>query len=259
MRPRCRSATGRSRRPPSAATCSRATPAGNPPWINAAAGTFDLDAKVVVDGAVSWPGQFSAEVHGKKLLLTGNALPTKQTTGVFPVVPGDDAFLYDPNPNSIAAQSLSYELRANPNKASQRSCLPFGAIGVARNGVEIFNALDAANRDAVAHEVQDSCEGHPQQQSLYHYHSIPGCLTDGESKHKHSKLVGYALDGFPIYGPRGEDGKLLDDDDLDRCHGETGKVKLRGEKIRIYHYHATLEYPYTLGCFRGTPVATGAP
>jgi len=26
--------------------------------------------------------------------------------------------------------------------------------------------------------------------------------------------------------------------------------------VSMYHYHATYEYPYTLGCFRGTPITT---
>ena len=34
-------------------------------------------------------------------------------------------------------------------------------------------------------------------------------------------------------------------------------MKLDGEKVRIYHYEATREYPYTVGCFRGTPVGAG--
>ncbi len=25
----------------------------------------------------------------------------------------------------------------------------------------------------------------------------------------------------------------------------------------MYHYDATLEYPYTVGCYHGTPVTTG--
>jgi hypothetical protein len=34
--------------------------------------------------------------------------------------------------------------------------------------------------------------------------------------------------------------------DLDECHGhEHGSLG--------YHYHATIEYPYTVGCYRGTP------
>ncbi len=70
-----------------------------------------------------------------------------------------------------------------------------------------------------------------------------------------AKLVGFALDGFPIYNGRDEDGKRLTNADLDKCHGRTSVVKLDGEKVKTYHYEATLEYPYTLGCFRGTPVA----
>jgi hypothetical protein len=83
-------------------------------------------------------------------------------------------------------------------------------------------------------------------------YSIPSCLTDGEATNKPSGLVGYALDGIPIYGRRGEGGKLVSNDDLDACHGRTSWVSLNGKRVRIYHYQATLEYPYTLGCYRGT-------
>ena len=36
-------------------------------------------------------------------------------------------------------------------------------------------------------------------------------------------------------------------EDLDACHGHKHKVGGR----RVYHYHATREFPYTLGCFSG--------
>jgi hypothetical protein len=32
-----------------------------------------------------------------------------------------------------------------------------------------------------------------------------------------------------------------------------------GRMQRIYHYVATLEYPYTVSCYRGTPTANGMP
>jgi hypothetical protein len=222
------------------------------PWIDSASNTYDITEKVTVDGAVPWPqATFSERVGGGVRLLSGNGLPVGYTTGIFPIATTDDAYTYDRNPNSIGAQSLSYSLPAEPQK-SGATCLSGGPIGVAVNGVAIFNGLDAGDRDAVAREIQDSCGGHPQQQSMYHYHSLPTCLT--QSKSRKSKLVGFALDGFPIYNGRDEDGKRLENDDLDKCHGRTSVVKLDGEKVRTYHYEATLEYPYTLGCFRGTPV-----
>jgi hypothetical protein len=223
------------------------------PWIHGS--TFDLTAKAVVDGRVRWHGKVRFAVRGSRLVITGNALPTSTPTGQFPISPTDDAYAYDRNPNSIGAQTVSLSLPARPKVAASPSCLPMGMIGIATNGVALFNALDDSHRDAVAHETQDLCEGHPQRRSIYHYHSIPPCLT-GTTRAAQQRLVGYALDGFPIFGPRGENGKLLTDAALDACHGHVGWVTLRGKRVRTYHYHATLEYPYTLGCFRGTPVSS---
>jgi hypothetical protein len=45
--------------------------------------------------------------------------------------------------------------------------------------------------------------------------------------------------------------------DLDACHGTTSKVMWNGKKVRMYHYVATWEFPYTVGCFRGTPAVHG--
>jgi hypothetical protein len=227
------------------------------PWIRGD-GTFDLTAKAIVDGSVTWSSaSFKVTRTATRRIFSGNDLPTRQTTGEFPIKPTDDAYNYDRNPNSIQSQSIGYSLPLHPQKAASAGCLSGGPIGIAKNGVAIFDALDAENRDAVAHEAQDSCGGHPQQQGMYHYHSIPACLTAGESTKKASGLVGYALDGYPIYGPRGAHGRLLSDDDLDACHGKTSKVWLDGRWQRTYHYNATLEYPYTLGCSHGTAVSSG--
>ncbi len=221
------------------------------PWIHGA--TFDLKEKAVVDGRVQWPGTVRIRVRGTRLLVTANGLPKLTPTGRFPISPADDAYAYDRNPNSIEPHTVALSLPAHPTIAASPSCLPMGMIGIAVNGVALFNALDDSHRDAVAHETQDACEGHPQMRGIYHYHSIPTCLT-GTSVKGQERLVGYALDGFPIFGPRDAAGRLLTDADLDACHGRVGWVTLRGKRVRIYHYNATLEYPYTLGCFRGTPV-----
>jgi hypothetical protein len=227
----------------------------NGPWIKSD-GTYDSTAKAIVDGKVSWPGSVSFKDEGSSLKVTSNGVPTGSTTGVYPVQATDDAAQYDRNPNSISEQSVSYTLPAHPKIAKRASCLTPGPIGIAKNGVAIFDALDAGNRDAVAHELQDSCGGHPQMSGLYHYHNIPACLTEGEPTNQASGVVGYALDGIPIYGPRGEGGTLVSNDQLDECHGRTSVVTYHGKRVRMYHYQATLEYPYTLGCFKGTP-ATG--
>ena len=146
------------------------------------------------------------------------------------------------------------ELPANPTLAVEASCVPMGAIGVWLTGSYIFNAVDAEGRDAVAHETQDSCQGHPESGGEYHYHSLTTCLSDDDPGGEHSPLMGYAFDGFGIYGHYGEDGELLTNDDLDECHGHTHEIEWDGQMVEMYHYHATYEYPYTIGCYRGTPV-----
>jgi len=132
-----------------------------------------------------------------------------------------------------------------------------GTVGFLLTGGVFFNALDAQGKDAVAHEVQDHCQGHPERSGAYHYHHLTTCLEPAASRTTHSPLVGYALDGFGIFGRHGEGGRLLANGDLDECHGHTHEIEWDGRRVSMYHYHATWEYPYILGCFRGTPQRLG--
>jgi hypothetical protein len=129
-----------------------------------------------------------------------------------------------------------------------------GAIGVLFTGALLYDGLDALGRDALAHEIQDSCQGHPDATNSYHYHTLTSCLGDPGTGH--SNLLGLAIDGFGIYGNRGEAGETLTNADLDECHGHTHAIEWNGQSNSMYHYHATHEYPYSLGCFRGTPITT---
>lgn len=128
-----------------------------------------------------------------------------------------------------------------------------GEVGYAVNGVPIFDGFDAGGRDAVAWEIQDECHGHPQMTGVYHYHDRSSCVADAGSTH--SALIGYARDGFGIYGYRGIDGKELTNADLDECHGHSHTITWDGKEVGMYHYHATREFPYTVGCFRGALAA----
>ncbi len=220
------------------------------PWFNSD-GTYNPAAKAIVDGDVSWPSSFTASISGSNRVLTGNALPN-HTTGRYPIQPNDDAYQYDRNPNSIAQQSLSITIPADPQVAAQASCLSPPFIAVLTSGSVVFDALDALNRDAGAWETQDKCAGHPERTGQYHYHTLTECIADPGSGH--SALLGWAVDGFGLFGKRGERGELLSNDDLDACHGHTHEVDWDGRRVTMYHYHATAEYPYTLGCFKGTPV-----
>jgi hypothetical protein len=221
------------------------------PWFNGD-GTWDLTKKVFVQGDVMWDAASSEfSIAGDQRVITSSGLPT-HTTGVFPINSTDEAFKYDRNPNVIKEQSISLSIPATPTVASTPTCIG-GEVGIAIDGVPIFNGFDAGNRDAVAWEVQDECHGHPQMSGVYHYHDISPCLDDPGTAHSH--LLGYAFDGFGIYGVRGDDGQALSTADLDECHGHVGLVEWEGEMVEMYHYHATKDFPYTVSCFKGTPAA----
>ena len=230
-------------------------PVTSAPWLNTGAGIWNMTQKIAVQGSVSWNGSFTATTSGSSTTIVSNEVPiAPHTTGTFPIQSTDPAYTYDRNPNSIESHAVDVALSANPSQASSPSCLNMGAIGITVTGVAIYNAFDGAGYDAVAREEQDACHGHPDQSDTYHYHGdLQACVPDSGSATQNSNLLGYALDGYGIYGPW-YNGKILTTADLDECHGTTSQVMWQGKLVSIYHYVSTYQFPYTLGCFRGTPV-----
>ena len=190
-------------------------------------------------------------VDGADRSITSNGLPVEMVTGTYPVAADDPAYSYDRNPNTIAETTISVTLPVAPSVSGTPTCLSKGVIGVLKNGVALFAPVDERNRDAVAYETQDQCDGHPQQSSTYHYHDVPSCVLDASTGA--STVVGFAYDGFPIVVERDASGNLPTNADLDECHGRVSPILLDGEVVEMYHYSATSEFPYFMGCFQGAP------
>lgn len=131
----------------------------------------------------------------------------------------------------------------------------------------------------------DSHNAHTQPTGVYHYHGTPNAMFDETDDSAASPVIGFAADGFPIYGTffvdsttgnvrkatssyalksgsRGEasndnpggdyDGEYVDDyeyvsgtGDLDECNGMTV-----GDQ---YGYYVTESYPWVIACFSGDP------
>lgn len=153
------------------------------------------------------------------------------------------------NPNRIASFNYTFKIPKNPTIATTHSATPGGAIGVSLNGVPFFNQYAAMN-SPLTNEINsfDQYNGHPQQQGGYHYHVEPLYLTTTKGK---SALLGFLLDGFPVYGPQ-ENGVTVADNSLDAYHGHTHATAEYPNGI--YHYHITATDPYINGSgFYGTP------
>jgi hypothetical protein len=126
----------------------------------------------------------------------------------------------------------------------------------------------------------DTHNAHSQSDGTYHYHGTPNAFYHEHNNGSPSPVIGFAADGFPIFGPYfddngtvrkalssftlrsgqrpngdGEpggtyDGAFRDDyeyvsgsGDLDECNGMT----VDG----VYGYYITDNFPYILSCFKG--------
>lgn len=218
-------------------------------WIDWAAGTWNLLSKPFLPrGAFApEPGTIRVSESGSVRTITINNLPVDLRIGDWPMTQYPDLSAIDRNPGVPSPGSYTFNLPMNPTVGAIPACTSLGAIGVTLNGVILYNAMDGRGDDAVAHEIVDEFGGHPAMTD-YHYHYLPERLDAAPMPDGHSGLVGYIRDGFGLYGYSGVGGRELSNADLDECHGH--------EHAPLgYHYHATIEYPYTVGCYRGTPAA----
>lgn len=156
---------------------------------------------------------------------------------------------FSKNPNSISSQSYTFKIPVNPQQATTHSATPLGPIGIALNGVPFFNQYAGPNQPLTNEAASfDQYWGHPQQTGQYHYHVEPLYLTN--VKASKSALLGFLLDGFPVYGPM-ENGATLDNTGLDAYHGHSHATTEYPNGI--YHYHITAADPYINGSgFYGT-------
>jgi hypothetical protein len=144
------------------------------------------------------------------------------------------------NPNTIATQTLEFRIPANPTAATTHAATPLGPIGVALNGVPFFNQYAGPNQP-LTNEINsfDQYDGHPQQSGMYHYHVVPLYLTAQAGE---DSLLGFLLDGFPVYGPMENNEPVTG---LDQYHGHShATAEYPGG---IYHYHITATAPYING------------
>lgn len=202
-------------------------------------------------------GASSISQDGNFVVIKSNGLPDHKS----PYYQGTEwaATLYEAyngsntsfilNPNRIRSQSLTFRIPLNPKEATSKSATPGGPIGVSLNGVPFFNQYAAMNAPLTG-EINsfDQYLGHPQQQGQYHYHIEPTFLTNSKGK---SALLGFLLDGFPVYGPT-ENNTTVINSQLDAYHGHTANTAEYPNGI--YHYHITAADPYINGNgFYGTP------
>jgi hypothetical protein len=149
--------------------------------------------------------ELSASCGASTVTVQSNGIPTYQYVAM--------------TPNGLQAKNYNFTFPLSPEAAA--SATPvwlLGNIGVAVNGIPIYGPNEAAAPDyygdPIAAAILDQCGSHSGFQGSFHNHTLQvKCLLQSAvsssqpwnnpdpSPSDPSPIVGYAFDGFPIYGP----------------------------------------------------------
>ena len=176
----------------------------------------------------------TVSTSGSSLMLKSNGLPDHKTPywGVGNALYEDFPTGYHANVNtSMSAHTYSMTIPMEPVKATTNEATSLGPIGMAINGVPIYNDREGGNvaLDALTITTFDYSGAHPGPGKDYHYHTTGRYTTQDDAK-----LIGFLRDGFPIYGRKDTTGVYPA---LDTYGGHTGPTQ--DFPTGIYHYHAS--------------------
>lgn len=155
-------------------------------------------------------------------------------------------------PGQLASQNFSMTIPINPVEASTKEATSLGPIGMALNGVAIYNDREGGNVpvDAAVLLTMDRGGAHSGPGGLYHYH-----FNGDHTSKDDAKLIGYLRDGFPIYGRKDTTGVYPTN--LDANGGHVGPTQ--NYPGGIYHYHCSnlaymnsVYYILKAGSYHGT-------
>jgi hypothetical protein len=164
------------------------------------------------------------------------------------------------------AQSYKFTIPAIPQYSSAVTATSLGSIGVMISGAVIYNPFEGDNKtvamannftitnsQGITASFVDKCAGHPIPDSgAYHYHGLSTCVTAKVDKvAKPSHVIGFALDGFPIYGDRDINGKQITAKNLDKCNGINSVTPEFPKGIYHYVLLGTADARSSIACFHG--------
>lgn len=245
-----------------------------------------------VNNGTVFNGELMISLSGEQCIFQTNNIPNHDFNDAAQAFPNDvsaqnNSFTISTNPThaaSTTAVSLQVDnaILLNGVKVDLLAAACFG-VGDGKVGCNDINQAWRYDPMFVANGFRvDTHNAHSQPDGSYHYHGKPNALYQDDDNSVISPLVGFAADGYPIFGsyfddnglirkavssfqvisgsrpagtgaPGGNyDGTYRDDyqyvesyGDLDECNGMT----ING----VYGYYITDGYPYILSCFKGIP------
>ncbi|WP_299820754.1 YHYH protein [uncultured Roseibium sp.] len=187
---------------------------------------------------------------GGKARFSSNGLPGPKD----PLMRG----IVGTNQQFPAVHNYEFEILLDPELAARPTPTDAGPVGVAVNGVPIFDPSTQGPADrstgkrpsALEAGELDVCGGHAGRGDDYHYHIAPKCLIEDLGPtwvEDDKKPVGYAMDGFPILALGWFDQSNSVEAQLDRCRGMKD-----ASGAYFYNVKTTSSWD-VLNCLSGTP------
>jgi len=253
---------------------------GGPPDMESSSCGDDLGEVTMEDGTVpshgecmtwsanaaySYPEEFEIlNTHdlyecptSEKRIIVSNAIPDHDSVHQSPTSTSD-----------VCEVNFMVVMPLNPSLLADDAYLEVPSrdiLGMSLTGIPAYGPQEMDDMNALEPLVGDfivPASGHATPDGNWHYHSGAFGLVDDAVLIPSDQLIGYALDGFPIYGP------VEDTSTLDLCNGI-------GETAEDYRYHVrtydqvdeyadycdpdntgVIQWNYIIGCYRGQPSET---
>lgn len=239
---------------------------------------------------ILFAGSVQITVEGSECVITTNSIPNhdfNDSSAAFATnVSAVSAEFRIPTAPAFAPSTTAITLTTDNAvllNGVKVDLLAAGCFGVGDGKIGCNDINQAWRYDPMSPEAEfgtDQHNAHTQPDGTYHYHGNPQALFD-QNPNSASPVIGFAADGFPIFGtffddgeqiratkssfqlksgsrPTGSgnpggsyDGEFRDDceyvqgsGDLDECNGMM--------RSGVYGYYVVNEHPWILACYKGT-------
>jgi hypothetical protein len=239
-------------------------------YMTNAAGTSTAVSTIAAVKSAKWNPTVKLTYSSKSIIMQPTGIPN-HARDAFYAVPKAGVVVPDATTANIIAdptkaQAYKFTIPTTPKYSAKVSSTSLGSIGVMISGAVLYNPFEGdgktvamannftvTNSAGITASFVDKCAGHPTPDiGAYHYHGLPNCVTAKVDKvSKPSHIIGFALDGFPIYGDRDNKGKQVTAKNLDQCNGVNNATPEFPKGIYHYVLLGTADARSSIACFHG--------
>ena len=240
-------------------------------YVAQGVGTSTTVSTITAVKAAKWNPTVKLTYSSKSIIMQPDGIPNHPRDTYYAVPKSQNVVVPDATTAMVIkdptkAQAYKFTIPSTPKYSATVTKTSLGSIGVMISGAVLYNPYEGDNKtpamannftitdaSGITASFVDKCAGHPiPNQGAYHYHGLSSCVTAKvDTTGKPSHVIGFALDGFPIYGDRDIKGKQLTAKNLDQCNGIYSATPEFPKGIYHYVLLGTADVRSSIGCFHG--------